>query len=121
MQSIVISPELFFRIATFIIAVYLFISSIIKTDVSKRRRLFLNTALIILAGIAAYTLRLNGIWLYALGIMLSGRLLGFPHGLITGILIALYTTSIGTSLYPFGVDLILLGAISDGYLCKGYL
>ncbi|WP_027340366.1 sensor domain-containing diguanylate cyclase [Halonatronum saccharophilum] len=115
MEDIFMDSELFFRVSTFVIAVYLFISSTIKTDESQRKKLFVNVVLIILAAMSVYWLRFSGMWLYALGIILSGRLLGFPNGLITGILLAFYTTYYGLNLYPFGIESIMLGLISDSY------
>ncbi|WP_018249019.1 diguanylate cyclase [Orenia marismortui] len=83
------------------------------TDISKKNKFYLNISFILLLFLGSYFLGAYNIGLYYLVIILSGKLLGRPYGLILGLIAAFYSNYLGINLYSFALEAILIGVAID--------
>ncbi|MCK8818049.1 diguanylate cyclase [Natroniella sulfidigena] len=110
--------ELFLELIIYIAITYLIIQSdifseiLIGNNIELKDKLYLN---LVLGLISLGALIIFGEYALGLYIILSGRLLGFPYGIIAGVIAAVYRVNFNFNIYPWGLESLLLGIISDSY------
>ncbi len=110
--------DLVFKPALFITSIYLLMRvELIKTGLTKKlkkeRKLYTAGGLGLLSLLFMYLFSGYKLEVYSLGIVMGGRILGFPYGLGIGAAVA----GLGSVLLPGGVLLrpVLVGLIADSY------
>ncbi|WP_408956282.1 diguanylate cyclase [Natroniella sp. ANB-PHB2] len=114
----ILHGELFLDLAVYIAVTYLItqidiFSKVIIGDKTKSKdKLHLN---LILGLVCVLVFIIWGEYALGLYIILSGRLLGFPYGIIAGVVVAVYRVNFNLNVYPWGLESLLVGLISDAY------
>ncbi|GAB6100724.1 hypothetical protein JCM16358_26030 [Halanaerocella petrolearia] len=108
--------ELILQSSPFIVITYLIIkidifSQGLMTNLEWKRKSYLSIGLILCSLGLFYFFRDYQILIYAIGIILCGRLFGFPYGSLSGILFFL----LGNQIANLNGIILLLGLISDLY------
>ncbi len=110
----------FVEFLMFIIIIYLvmeadFFSQVNNTYMSNKFKILYSIVFIIMACSSVYFWEAGNWRLYYLAILASGKLLGSPYGVITGVIIGLYSYYLGTTIYPLGLEVIILALIIEQY------
>ncbi|AGB40887.1 diguanylate cyclase (GGDEF) domain-containing protein [Halobacteroides halobius DSM 5150] len=109
-------PRLILQISPLIVITYLIIridlfSQVLVNDYSKERKGYLSIGLILMSSALLYFFNDYQIAIYTIGIILCGRLFGFPYGSFSGIIFFI----LGSQITNLEEVVILLGLISDLY------
>ncbi|GAB6138485.1 sensor domain-containing diguanylate cyclase [Halanaerobaculum tunisiense] len=86
-------------------------SQILMKDLDYKRKVYLSWILLIISMGLLYIFTVDQLPIYTLGIILSGRLFGFPYGSLVGIVLFL----LGRPLVDLHWVVIIIGGISDLY------
>ncbi len=110
--------SVFTMITYFIIQFRNFSKTTLVNDISKLKKIKYTLFLVVFTFLLSYILNDYKWGVYIVGIVISGRIFGFPYGILAGIMGIFIKEFVGDAYFIFGFESILFGLIIEGYNLK---